>query len=81
MGDLVVIKRTQFGSGQKLVPQFMGPYRVTQVNRSDRYKVEKAAESEGLNETRTSADFMKPWIEDEDTDDELETNTEQNGRM
>ena len=58
MGDLVAIKRTQFGSGQKLVPQFMGPYRVTQVNRSDdRYKVEKATESDGPNETKTSADF------------------------
>ena len=63
------------------LPQFMGPYRVTQVNRSDRYKVQKAAKFDGPNETRTSADFMKPWIEDEGTDDELETNTEQNGRM
>ncbi|GFY42276.1 uncharacterized protein TNIN_214721 [Trichonephila inaurata madagascariensis] len=40
-GDLVAIQRTQFGTGLKLRPKFLGPYKITKVNSRDRYEVEK----------------------------------------
>lgn len=62
VGDLVAIKRTQFGTGLKLKPKYLGPYKVTKVNVNDRYEVEKADSSaEGPNHTSSSADFMKRW--------------------
>nr|XP_037872741.1 uncharacterized protein LOC105842320 isoform X2 [Bombyx mori] len=61
-GDLVAVKRTQFGTGMKLKPKFLGPYRIVKVKRKNRYNVEKAdAQVEGPNKTTTSADFMKKW--------------------
>ncbi|EFN70400.1 hypothetical protein EAG_03342, partial [Camponotus floridanus] len=36
-GDLVAIKRTQFGPGLKFRSKFLGPYRVVKVMRNDRY--------------------------------------------
>lgn len=61
-GDLVAIKRTQFGPGLKLKSKYLGPYRVTKVKRNDRYSVEKADSSaEGPNVTSTCAEYMKPW--------------------
>ncbi|GFV96508.1 retrovirus-related Pol polyprotein from transposon 17.6 [Trichonephila clavipes] len=36
-GDLVAIQRTQFGSGLKLRPKFLGPYKVIEVKPRDRY--------------------------------------------
>ncbi|GFY42006.1 transposon Tf2-6 polyprotein [Trichonephila inaurata madagascariensis] len=41
-GDLVAIQRTQFGTGLKLRPKFLGPYKITKVNSRDRYEVEKS---------------------------------------
>ena len=41
VGDYVAIKRTQFGTGQKLVPAFIGPYEVTKVGRFNRYNVKR----------------------------------------
>lgn len=61
LGDLVAIKRTQFGGGQKLFPKFLGPYQVTVIKRNDRYGVEKIGEHEGPNATSSAADLMKPW--------------------
>lgn len=61
-GDLVAIKRTQFGPGLKLKPKYLGPYRVVKVKRKDRYDVEKLGSAiEGPNRTSSSADLMKPW--------------------
>jgi transposase InsO family protein len=61
-GDLVAIQRTQFGSGLKLKPKFLGPYRITKVKRNNRYDVEKADSlAEGPNMTSTSSDLIKPW--------------------
>ncbi|XP_028167747.1 uncharacterized protein LOC114361433 isoform X2 [Ostrinia furnacalis] len=61
-GDLVAIKRTQYGPGLKLKPKYLGPYRVTKVKRKDRYDVEKVdTAAEGPNKTSSSADQMKPW--------------------
>lgn len=61
-GDIVAIKRTQFGSGLKFRNKFLGPYRVIRVMRNDRYTVEKVGEHEGPQETSTSADHMKSWL-------------------
>ncbi|GFY79038.1 uncharacterized protein TNIN_171191 [Trichonephila inaurata madagascariensis] len=35
-GDLVAIQRTQFGSGLKLGPKFLGPYKIIEVKPRDR---------------------------------------------
>lgn len=59
VGDLVFIKRTQFGTGLKIKPNFLGPYKVTQVNRNDRYRIEKVGDGEGPRQTASSADNMK----------------------
>lgn len=67
-GDLVKITQTCFnndGQSKKLVPSFMGPYRVSKVLGSDRYVV---APIPGLGYTKNrlpttiAADRMKPWI-------------------
>lgn len=61
-GDLVAIKRTQYGSGMKLKPKFLGPYKVTKVMGNDRYQVRKVSSvTEGPNNTFSSVDFMKKW--------------------
>ncbi|XP_047027973.1 uncharacterized protein K02A2.6-like [Helicoverpa zea] len=61
-GGLVAVKRTQFGTGLKLKPKFLGPYKVVKVKRNDRYDVEKAdSRAEGPLRTTASADHMKPW--------------------
>ena len=41
-----------------------GPYRITRIMRHDRYGVEKVGEHEDPNHTTSSADHMKPWIDD-----------------
>lgn len=61
-GDIVAIKRTQFGPGLKFRNKFLGPYRVARVMRNDRYIVKKIGEHEGPQETSTSADHIKPWL-------------------
>ncbi|CAK1590836.1 unnamed protein product [Parnassius mnemosyne] len=67
VGDLVTIKRTQFGPGLKLKAKFFGPYKVVKVKRNDRYDVVKLyQDTEGPNSTATSADFMKRWPEEDD---------------
>ncbi|GFW54455.1 blastopia polyprotein [Trichonephila clavipes] len=40
-GDTVAIQRTQFGTGLKLRPKYLEPYEVKNVNKHDRYEVEK----------------------------------------
>lgn len=61
LGDLVAIQKTQFGTGLKLRPKFLGPYQVTKVKRNDRYDVQKVGCHEGPNLTSSAADFMKRW--------------------
>ncbi|CAG4942267.1 unnamed protein product [Colias eurytheme] len=62
VGDLVAIKRTQFGSGLKLKPKYLGPYKVVKVKRNDRYDLEKVdSTTEGSISTSSSADNMKRW--------------------
>ncbi|KAH0817262.1 hypothetical protein GEV33_005528 [Tenebrio molitor] len=61
VGDLVAIKRTQFAPCSKLLPKFLGPYRVTNRTGIDRYEVEKIGNHEGPKNTTSSADQMKPF--------------------
>ncbi|GFX62434.1 retrovirus-related Pol polyprotein from transposon 17.6 [Trichonephila clavipes] len=54
-GDTVAIQRTQFGTGLKLRPKYFGPYKVTKVNKHDRYEVQKIGQHEGPNFTCSPA--------------------------
>lgn len=65
---MVAIKRTQQGPGMKFAHKNLGPYEVSKVLRNHRYLVHKVGEHEGLMETSTSVDFMKPWISYNDDD-------------
>ncbi|GBL76669.1 Pro-Pol polyprotein [Araneus ventricosus] len=58
-GDLVVIQRTQFGTGLKLRPRFLGPYRIVKVKLRKRYDLEKVGNHDGPKLTNSSADLMK----------------------
>ena len=61
LGELVAIQKTQFATGQKLFPKYLGPYEIIKVSRNDRYVVKKVGEHEGPNQTSTAADYMKRW--------------------
>ncbi|KAL7726108.1 hypothetical protein ACLKA6_010155 [Drosophila palustris] len=72
VGDLVAIKRTQFGSGLKLKAKFLGPYQVVKVKHNNSYDVQKVGNSDGPKNTTTCAEYMKPWSiggDDDDDDD------------
>ncbi|GBP02650.1 Transposon Tf2-9 polyprotein [Eumeta japonica] len=60
-GELVAIKRTQFGTGMKLRPKFLGPYKITKKLDHGRYQVEKIGNCEGARFTTTVTEFMKKW--------------------
>ena len=60
-GDLVAIKRTQFGPGLKLKPKYLGPYRITRSKGGNTYDVTKEGSHEGPNCTTTCAEYLKPW--------------------
>jgi len=61
-----VTRRTQQGPGLKLA---LGSYEVIKALRNDCYILHKVGEHEGPYQTSSTADFMKPWI-DEDSDGE-----------
>lgn len=61
-GDLVAILRTQRGGKLKFHDEYYGPYRIIMVMRNDRYRVEKVGEHDGPMYTTSSADHMKPWV-------------------
>lgn len=63
VGDMVAIKRTQFGPGLKFHRQYLGPYEVSKCNLNERYEVVKVGHSEGPSLTTTCAEYMKPWVE------------------
>lgn len=82
VGDLAVIKKTQFSTGSKLQPMFLGPYKVVKVKGYDRYEVQRVGEGPGPRMTSSAADFMKPWAgtEDEtDSDQDDEEDDDQEG--
>ncbi|GFY45963.1 hypothetical protein TNIN_272291 [Trichonephila inaurata madagascariensis] len=58
-GELVAIKRTQFGTGLKLRPKFYVSYLIKTVKPHDRKEVEKVGQREGPHLTSTAVDFMK----------------------
>lgn len=66
VGDLVAIKRTQFGTKLKLQAKSFGPYKITASKRNDRYQVKKIGIHEGPYCTSTSADHMTRWADGED---------------
>lgn len=89
-GDLVAVKRTQLGSGLKLAHKYFGPYEIIKTLRSNRYLVRRANDGEGPQQTSTTADYMKPWVNNESSseNDDLEdedhsraNDEEQNGRV
>jgi len=45
----------------KISPKFYRPYKVTKIKRNNRYDVVKVEQGEGLEQTSTAADFMKPY--------------------
>lgn len=62
IGDLVAIKRTQFGPALKLKPKYIGPYKVKKIKGQNSYDVEKHGFHEGPINTSTCAEYMKPWM-------------------
>lgn len=78
-GDLVAIRRTQRGSGLKLASKYFGPYEITKVLRNHRYTLRKIGEHEGPSQSSSAADFMKPWVNDEDYDEEIPEIIEEGG--
>ncbi|KAG5863402.1 hypothetical protein JTB14_004284 [Gonioctena quinquepunctata] len=77
-GDLVAIKRTQFGVGIEIQKKFIGPYEVTKMKPNDRYDVVKVGHHQGPVRTSTCAEFMKPWV---DNQSESGSDSEQDGGL
>ena len=75
-GDLVAIRRTQQGPGLKIRFKFLGPYEVVKVSGKDRYVVQRVGDDEGPFKTRSAADSMKPWLENDSEDEEEERDEE-----
>lgn len=63
VGDLVAIKRTQFGPGRKLQAKYLGPYSIKKVKPNDTYDVSRFGDHEGPAFTSTCAEYLKPWPE------------------
>ncbi|GBM33142.1 hypothetical protein AVEN_94271-1, partial [Araneus ventricosus] len=61
VGDLVAIKRTQFGPNLKLKPKYFGPYSIMRAKGGNTYDVVKEGNHEGPNFTTTCAEYLKPW--------------------
>ncbi|GBN95131.1 Transposon Tf2-6 polyprotein [Araneus ventricosus] len=61
VGDLVAIKRTQFGPNLKLKPKYFGPYSIMRAKGGNTYDVIKEGNHEGPNFTTTCAEYLKPW--------------------
>lgn len=74
-GELVAIKRTQFGTGLKFAAKFLGPYEILKVKPNERYDVIKVGYHEGPTRTSTCAEFMKRWV---DSDFECESEADSN---
>ena len=62
-GELVAIKRTQFGTELKIHKKFLGPYKVSRFKRRNRYEVIRVGEGEGPSVTTVAADHVKPFKE------------------
>ena len=80
INDLVAIQRTQFGAGLKLHPKFLGPYKIIEAKRNNRYKIKKVGDHEGPNVTTSAADYMKHWsnsyVDDSEEDGAVSSETD-----
>ena len=65
-GELVAVKRTQRGPHLKLAHKYLGPYEIIKVLRNHRYLLRKVGEGNGPIQTSSAANYMKPWIQDDD---------------
>ena len=79
-GDLVAIKRTQFGPGLKVSRKFLGPYEIVKVKNNDRYDVIKTGSHEGPMRTTTCSEYLKLWI-DNDSDNASESEADSRSGM
>lgn len=67
-GDLVKITKTGFvndGQSRKLLPSFVGPYRVVSVLSNDRYELSAIpglTSTKNRRKTTVSANRMRPWV-------------------
>lgn len=66
-GDLVKITKTSFkndGQSKKLVPPYIGPFRVVSVLGNDRYEITIPGLTSSKNKRKTvvSASRMLPWV-------------------
>lgn len=67
-GDLVKITKTNFnndGKSKKLLPSYIGPYRIVEVLDNDRYRVAAIpglTSSKNKRKTTIAADRMSPWV-------------------
>lgn len=73
-GDVVAVKRTQFGGGLKLKSKFLGPYHVTKIKPNNTYDVSRIGEGEGSKQTTTCAEYMEPLPKSGTIDDTFEAN-------
>jgi hypothetical protein len=77
VGDVVAIKKTQYG-GSKISKNFLGPYVIKEVKSNERFEVEKVGDHPGPSVTSTSADNMKPYVDEETfSEDESEETVEE----
>lgn len=74
-GDWVAIKKTQFATGAKLQPDYMGPYVVIKARPHDRYDVQRVGNGPGPRVTSSAADLMKPWPKGIDSDEDESDST------
>lgn len=71
VGDVVAIRKTQYGVCTKIKPKYLGPYKVVAAKGCDRYEVEKLDSlQEGPRRTSSAADSMKPWPMNDDSGSE-----------
>ncbi|GLH05193.1 Uncharacterized protein GBIM_10798 [Gryllus bimaculatus] len=61
VGDIVAIKRIQFGPNLKLKAKNIGPYRITNVKVNDTNDVRREGDHEGPRITSTCVEYMQPW--------------------
>jgi hypothetical protein len=80
-GDQVAIKRkrTEFETNAKILPKYLGRYEVIKKIGNDRYDVKKIGTHDGPRTTKSCAEMMKPWCQ-EDLDS-FEANEFQDGRV
>jgi len=81
IGDLVAIRRTQFLPTSKLARKYLGPYRIVGRRGPNRFEVWKVGDGEGRSKTSTGTNFMKPWCQtiNHEEEDAAEADAVQSG--